>query len=54
MIQGRNTLYSKRARCSAPQVGKLHQISPKPSAPPPSARTITAGRLVMAPNAVLT
>jgi hypothetical protein len=25
---GPNTLSSRRARCSAPQVGKLHQISP--------------------------
>src|SRR5438128_2475141 len=44
-----------RARCSAPTVGKLHQISPQPTAPSASvSRTSTAGRSRMVPKEVCT
>jgi hypothetical protein len=52
---GANSSASSLARCSAPQLGKLHHTSPKPNAPSLSSiRTNTAGRLRMTPNEVST
>ena len=52
---GANTLSISRARCSAPQSGKLHQISPQPTAPSSSStRTNSAGRSRITPNEVRT
>src|SRR5690606_25802280 len=46
---------TRRARCSAPTVGKLQNTSPQPHAPSAAlARTNTAGRSVMLPTAAAT
>ena len=52
---GAKMLSTSRARCSAPTCGKLLNTSPQPHAPSLAAtRRNTAGRLVIAPNALAT
>ena len=50
---GTKMLSTRRARCSAPTVGKLLNTSPQPQAPSlADTRSHSAGRLLMAPNAL--
>ena len=55
MTLGRMAVSSRRALCSAPQEGKLHQASPQPCMPSSSSRrSRTAGLSCMMPNEVRT
>ena len=55
MTLGRMAVSSRRALCSAPQEGKLHQASPQPCVPSSSSRrSRTAGLSCMMPNEVRT